>query len=130
MLNTTELEICARTIAELGCDQPDDVRSSLAWVLRNRFERTMAEIGAPPNIGNACASILREAGRGRKPQAVGSPMPDAEWCRIRAVNYLVWAGDVADQTAGAVACHRHDTSPAWSKTMTPTALIGSFLFFR
>lgn len=130
MLNTTELEICARTVAELGRDQPGDVRMSLAWVLRNRFERMMAAIGAPPNIGNACAGILREARGGRRPWPAGSPLPEAEWRRIRAANYLVWAGDVADRTGGAIACHRHDASPAWSRNMTPTALLGSFLFFR
>lgn len=130
MLNTTELEICARTVAELGSDQPGDVRMSLAWVLRNRFERMMAAIAAPPTIGTACAGILREARGGRKPWPAGPALPEAEWRRIRAVNYLVWAGDVADGTGGAIACHRHDASPAWSRNMTPTALLGSFLFFR
>lgn len=130
MLTNADLEICALTVARLGTDQSDDVRSSLAWVLKNRFAQVKSSFGTLPDIANACDTVLREALPSRNPAARDLPIPEAELCRVRAANYLVWAGDVADQTGGAIACHRHDASPAWSRHRTPTALLGSFLFFR
>jgi hypothetical protein len=130
MLNNTDLEICARTVAELGCDQPEEVRSSLAWVLKNRLEQVKSAFGTLPDIPQACESVLREALPPRRRRGGVLPLSDAELCRIRATNYLVWAGDLDDRTGGAIACHRHDTSPAWSRHRMPTALLGSFLFFR
>lgn len=130
MLNNADLEICAQTVARLGSDQSDDVRSSLAWVLKNRFEQVKSSFGTLPDITNACETVLREALPSQIAAATDLAMPEAELCRVRAANCLVWAGDVADRTGGAIACHRHDASPAWSRHRTPTALLGSFLFFR
>ena len=38
MLSKIDLEICVRTVAELGSDQAEEVQTSLAWVIRNRIE--------------------------------------------------------------------------------------------
>lgn len=129
-ISKSDLEICARTIAELGADQPEDVRSSLGWVLRNRFERKKANPDRCIAIRTACEAVLDEAFNKQKSLNRDFYISDAEWYRIQALNYLVWAGDVIDQTNGAIACHRHDIYPFWAKSRTPTALLGSFLFFR
>lgn len=129
MLNKADLEICSHTVARLGIDQSEDVRTSLAWVLRNRIEKAKSAFGALPNIANACEIVLNEAvGRGEGIVAAECSSPD--WGRIQAATCLVWADGIADLTGGAVACHRHDKNPAWAKHRTPTALLGSFLFFR
>ncbi len=129
-LSDSDLELCAYTVAELGSDQPEDVRSSLAWVLKNRLQQAIAGFGNIPNIAGACETVLREA-VGRAASELSRPrVSDDEWRRIRALNYLVWTGDIADRTGGAIACHRHDTAPAWARGRTATALLGSFLFFR
>ena len=129
-LSYSDLEICVRTIAELGGDQPEEVRTSLAWVLRNRFERTISTLGILPGIESACEAVSQEALNQNESTDTMISLPDAEWCRIRALNRLVWSGDLADRTGGAIACHRHDSCPDWAMTRTPTALLGSFLFFR
>jgi hypothetical protein len=130
LLCESDLEICARTVAELGADQPEDVRSSLAWVLRNRFEKDSINSDQRTAIGKACHAVLDEAFNRKKYLDQAFSLSEIEWYRIRALNYLVWAGDVTDQTNGAIACHRHDIYPTWAKSRTPTALLGSFLFFR
>lgn len=129
MLSENELDICTRMIAELGSDQPEDILPSLVWVLRNRIEKTIDSLEDRSNIANACDNILREAAD-HKSRNTNISLSSAEWYRIRAMTYLVWAGDIADRTGGAVACHRHDTNPAWARSRTPTALLGGFLFFR
>jgi hypothetical protein len=130
MLNKADLEICVRTLAELGKDQVEEVRTSLAWVIRNRIERLRAAFGETPPIAAACEGILREALPGAHCLRQGHRLCDTEWRRIKAATSLVWAGDMPDRTSGAVACHRHDVNPAWARRRTPTALLGAFLFFR
>ena len=129
MLNKADLEICAHTVARLGIDQTEDVRTSLAWVLRNRVEKGRCARGSFPNIARACESVLREAA-GNDKGLVAADCSGRDWGRIQAATCLVWAGGIADLTGGAVACHRHDKNPAWAKRRTPTALLGAFLFFR
>jgi hypothetical protein len=130
MLSKTDLEICARTVAELGNDEAEDVRASLAWVIRNRIERLRAALGEAPPIAATCAGILREALPNMHDLPQRNRVVSARCPHIEAATSLVWAGDVADRTGGAVACHRHDISPAWARKRTPTALLGAFLFFR
>lgn len=130
MLSKADIEICARTLAELGNDQAEEVRTSLAWVIRNRIEGMRAALGEMPPVAGTCETILREALNARRDLARDPGLPDPDWRRIKAATSLVWAGDVPDHTGGAVACHRHDASPAWAKKRTPTALLGAFLFFR
>jgi hypothetical protein len=130
MLSRTDLEICARTVAELGNDQAEDVRASLAWVIRNRIERLRAAVGEAPPIAATCAGILREALPDMQDFPPGHRVIMAECPDIETATSLVWAGTVPDQTGGAVACHRHDITPAWARKRTPTALLGAFLFFR
>lgn len=128
MLSKNDFEICSRTLAELGNDQAEMVRTSLAWVIRNRIEGT--GVTSAEMVAKACETILREAlapahDLSRKPR-----LPRPEWRRIKAATSRVWSGDVPDQTGGAVACHRHDATPAWARKRTATALLGAFLFYR
>lgn len=130
MLNKSDLEICSHTVARLGIDQSEDVRTSLAWVLRNRIEKARSAVGLLPNIATACETVLREAiGHGGDGLVVAG-CSGQDWGRIQAATCLVWADGIADLTGGAVACHRHDKNPVWAKRRTPTALLGAFLFFR
>ncbi|MGB0084225.1 MAG: hypothetical protein WBP94_02470 [Rhodomicrobiaceae bacterium] len=129
-LTLDDLDLCADTVARLGGDQPRSIWASLAWVIRNRIECAAAAFGTPPEIGSACNDVLMEALATPRSQPVSAHLSDLDWCRLRAVNHLVWAGDLSDETGGAIACHRHDRSPLWAKARTPTALLGSFLFFR
>lgn len=126
----SDLEISARTVAQLGRDQSENVQSSLAWVIKNRFERILAISSGAPAINMACQAVLLEALGHQRSANRTVCLSSADWFRICALNHLVWAGDVADQTEGAIACHRHDSNPNWAKSRTPTALLGSFLFFR
>ncbi|WP_088348518.1 MULTISPECIES: hypothetical protein [Rhodomicrobium] len=125
-----ELDICARTVARLGGGQPEELHAPLAWVIRNRLQTTSGRRGAEPDLARTCQDILREAD-GRAPLLPAkAQLTAADWCRIYAVNCLVWAGDLDDTTAGATSCHRHDTTRSWARGRTPTALLGPYIFFR
>ena len=129
--NSSDFDVCAVAIARMGGDQSDNVRASLAWVIRNRLEQLLWRGKRRPPISQACDEVLQEAlGTGATAEARAANLPEAEWCRIYALNCLVWSGDVADQTAGAIACHRHDRNPLWARSRLPTALLGAYLFFR
>jgi hypothetical protein len=130
MLSQADLDVCSRTLAELGNDQAEDVRTSLAWVIRNRIERMRTTRGEMLPVAGTCENILQEALQSERDLSQDPLLPGPEWQRIKAATSLVWAGVVPDHTGGAVACHRHDASPAWAKKRTPTALLGAFLFFR
>lgn len=125
-----DLEICALTVARLGGDEPDDVRAPLAWVIRNRLLSAALPPGAVPNLARTCRAILHEAVGGAGQLSPKTALTASDWCRLYAVNCLVWAGDLADPTAGATACHRHDITRSWARGRTPTALLGPYIFFR
>jgi hypothetical protein len=125
-----DIDLCADTVALLGADQPRTVWASLAWVIRNRAQHAAGLLGKSPEIGSACEEVLSEALEAPKLRSGSGGLSGADWCRLRAVNHLVWAGDLGDDTGGALACHRHDRNPLWARRRTPTALLGSFLFFR
>ena len=61
MLNREDIETCARALAVLASDQEDEVRTSLAWVFRNRIEVMQSRCETPPSIVSTCESVLREA---------------------------------------------------------------------
>lgn len=130
MLNREDIETCARALAVLASDQEDEVRTSLAWVFRNRIEVMQSKCETPPSIVSTCESVLREALSRPCPLRATPGLSDAEWRRIKAATCLVWSGDVADRTHGAAACHRHDSNPRWARKRTPIALLGSYLFYR
>jgi hypothetical protein len=129
-LPPVDINVCARTLALMDDEQPDYIRVSLAWMIRNRliFQATNAD--APVCVSRTCREILSEAVGFIKSSALQllRPLPDCG--HYYAVTQLVWAGDVLDQTGGATCCHRHDRTPEWSKDRAPTALIGPYLFFR
>lgn len=128
-LAPSDLEFCARTIAAMDDGHPEHVRASLAWLIRNRLSAA-CEADKPPCVAKTCKQILTEAvgrmGSRVAPDFVSSP----DWCRLYAVTYQVWAGDLPDATGGATYCHRHDRAPGWAKHRAPTALIGPYLFYR
>jgi hypothetical protein len=129
LLHDDEMALCVRTIAALALDQDDEIRSSLAWMIRNRIEMLRAARGRAA-VATACDAVLREA-RAKNGVLPRHPdIPRSEWQRIRSANERVWQGKVADSTQGATACHRHDENPGWARQRTPTALLGEYLFFR
>jgi hypothetical protein len=129
-LNSADFDLCALAIARLGSDQADDVRASLAWVIRNRIEQLSLLGDQRPPVSHACDEVLHEALGALDIDVTPESLSQPDWCRIYALNCLVWSGDVADQTAGATACHRHDRNPAWARSRIATALLGSYIFFR
>ena len=129
-LNSSDFDFCADAIARLGRDQGDDVRASLAWVIRNRLRQLAGSGQSRPPVSDTCDEVLHEALGMREPGTARENLSDAEWCRIYALNCLVWSGDVGDRTSGATACHRHDRNPPWARARKPTALLGSYIFFR
>jgi hypothetical protein len=129
-LATSELDCCARTIARIGDDQPEHVRASLAWLIRNRLQFVASSANIQPNVAQTCQEIVCEAVGEPKTPAAEDLLPNVDWCRLFAVTCQVWAGDLPDETGGATSCHRHDRAPAWAKHRSPTALIGPYLFYR
>jgi hypothetical protein len=129
-LDPADIDLCARVVAFLGGDQPEPVRASLNWVIRNRVDAALASPGSPPDFGQICREMLWEATGLRQCSPKAANLSNSEWCRIYAVSCLVWAGDLKDETNGAIACHRHDTIRKWARTRVATALLGSFIFYR
>jgi hypothetical protein len=99
-------------------------------VIRNKLQQLAAPAAGLRPVSLACDEVLHEALGPMEPGGLPDGLPQAEWCRIYALNCLVWSGDVADQTDGATACHRHDRNPPWARSRIPTALLGSYIFFR
>ena len=130
-LAPSDLDLCARTIALMDDSASDQVRASLAWMIRNRLTYAASSSKELPGVAAICGQILREAtGRGDAAGPRKPLFPRADWCRFYAVTCHVWAGDIMDETDGATFCHRHDRAPIWARNRAPTALIGSYLFFR
>ncbi|MEJ2123324.1 MAG: hypothetical protein P8Y47_00620 [Alphaproteobacteria bacterium] len=131
-LPPVDLDVCARTLALMDDGQPDHIRVSLAWMIRNRLilQAANTNADAPLSVPRTCRDILWEAVGYIKSSAVQMLLPPPDWGCYYAVTQLVWAGDVMDQTRGATCCHRHDRTPDWARDRAPTALIGPYLFFR
>ena len=127
---TEDFDLCARAIALLGSDQPNAIRASLSWVIKNRVNAALAACVVLPALPRICRDVLREATGMQQCGLEGANLSNSEWCRIHAVNCLVWAGDLEDQTNGATSCHRHDANRRWARDRTPTALFGPFIFYR
>ncbi len=129
-LTPADLDLCARTVALMDDSGLDPLRAPLAWVIRNRLTHAASTSDTPPCVASICSQILREATGRLQPGALDTPSPLTDWCRFYAVTCHVWAGDLTDETGGAVSCHRHDRAPLWARGRAPTALIGSYLFYR
>lgn len=125
-----DIDHSARAIAFLGSDQPDVIRASLSWVIKNRVNAVATVCAALPDLARICRDVLREATGLQQYGLEAANLSNSESCRIYAVNCLVWAGDLEDQTNGATSCHRHDATRRWAKERTPTALLGPFIFYR
>lgn len=126
LLQDDETALCIRTIAALAPDPDEEIRLSLAWMIRNRIEISR-ERGAA--VAMACEAVLEEARvKDRVPQY--HEISSSERQQIQMANARVWLGAVPDPTRGAIACHKHNDSPSWARQRTPTALLGEFLFFR
>ena len=125
-----DLDPCSQAIALLGSDQPDTIRASLSWVIKNRAHAVADARAALPDLARICREVLREATGLQQCGHDAANLSHSEWCRIHAVNCLVWAGDLEDETNGATSCHRHDAIRPWAKRRTPTALLGPFMFYR
>jgi hypothetical protein len=128
-LASHDLDLCARTVKVLAPGGTDDLRAALACTLRNRF----VALGRRdvPCVREMCQSLLREAtGSACAQISAITPSSDVEWCRVMAINCLVWAGDVNDLTNGATSCHRHDMTAPWAARRAATALIGTYIFLR
>jgi hypothetical protein len=125
-----DIDLCARAIAVLGGEQPDDVSASLSWVIKNRLNSVAGPRAVLPDLARVCREVLWEAAELQQSGHESANLSNSEWCRIYAVNCLVWAGDLDDPTNGATSCHRHDTIRKWARSRTPTALLGPFIFYR
>jgi hypothetical protein len=124
-----DLAVCARAVKALALEQPDDLKTALAWTLRNRIT-TLAQT-ARPRAHDVCLALLREATALAAPKLPRTPAAsDAEWRRTQAITSLVWSGELADPTNGATACHRHDITARWAARRVATALIGAYIFLR
>ncbi len=128
-LRDDEIELCARTVAALGLDQSDEIKTSLAWTIRNRVEALRGRCG-DKSVVKACNAVLKESLAKSEPSNLHREISRSEWRRVKAANELVWQGKVSDSTHGAISCHRHDRNPRWARQRTPTALLGEYLFFR
>lgn len=129
-LDPDDLSICARAVAHMAGDQPDDIRACLAWVIKNRLTRAAAACAALPDLARTCKDVLFEALGPRQRTEGGAALSDREWSRIYAVSCLVWAGELDDPTGGATSCHRHDLRKKWARDREPTALLGPYIFYR
>lgn len=129
-LTPAGLDLCARTIALMDDSGSDPLRAPLAWVIRNRLARSASASDAPPCLASICGQIVREATGRLRSGALDALSPISDWYRYYAVTCHVWADDFPDETGGAAFCHRHDRAPLWARNRAPTALIGSYLFFR
>ena len=125
-----DIDLCSRVVAFLGGDQPELVRASLNWVIRNRLDPVGAGPDRSRDLARICREVLWEATGLQPCDYEAANLSNSEWCRIYAVSCLVWAGDLRDETNGATACHRHDAIRKWARGRTPTALLGSFIFYR
>lgn len=129
LLHDDDMALCVRAIATLALDQNDDVRSSLAWMIRNRIEMLRAS-RRDDAVETACNAVLGEAQAKNVHPPFHHEISQAEWLQIKAMNERVWQGKIGDPTQGASACHRHNETPRWARQRTPTALLGEYLFFR
>jgi len=130
MLRKTDIEACTRTLAALDIDKNDDVRTSLAWMLRNRIEQAERDSPGHAPVFDVCNGVLEEALGERPAKQAKRRLTDADRRHIHSAIRMVWQDGINDRTSGAIACHKHDLTPKWAKNRTPTALLGSFLFFR
>ena len=61
-LGPSELDFCARTIALMDDEgEPEHVRASLAWLIRNRLQFAATAANMPPCVEKTCKQIVREA---------------------------------------------------------------------
>ena len=105
-----------------------ETSNALAWLARNRV------LDSGDSIADACASLKHLS----PPSAVITELSnwglqktcDDSFCRALAFVCDAWSGHGQDPTHGAVMAHRHDQNPHWAGRAEPTALIGSFVFYR
>ena len=120
------VERLALTLLTVAADQEVRTLEGLAAALVNGSQyghRSLdhALMEAPP------APFLAEAlvpSPGAAPSDIGQKLQLGRRIARRALR-----GSLNDPTLGASAFHRIDANPAWSRSLLPIAIIGSFLFY-
>jgi len=126
--------------AVLAGQSKDESRSSLvalAWTLRNR-ENFREKTRKSSYIGRSGMFDCKATSKAGKLVAVRPwnilallKFGSGRGCgRSLAIASLVWCGEEADPTAGAIHFHRHDDWPEWANNSQPTALIGNWFFYH
>ena len=104
-------------------DERMETRIALAWLCRNLLDQT--GFGEPTTSLHLLQVLGVLSARGPSPTRTEARQLRATWDLCR-----VYSGEWRDPTAGATLAHRHDLSPAWAEHAIPTALIGSWIFYR
>lgn len=122
-----QIDQLAQTVGGLIAAEPAEAGHALAWLARNLVEAKGL------SFSETCLSLedlgLRAAGARRRRADANHPC-DPGFCRALSLVSGAWAGEGGDPTGGAVFAHRHDQNPIWARRAEPTALIGSWIFYR
>lgn len=146
--NLQSLASFAWRIRHLSEGEPEQARHALCWVARNRLQRLVRAqlqlLALAPEVAaskwasgsNFFCDVLRGVGGADADFGGGAALcrdpeflADEEVLRSLAVVCQSWCGDIEDPTGGADMFHRHNETPAWAQNRTPTALIGSMLYY-
>lgn len=135
-LDLAALNTYALTVCLVARNEPDLVKTAVAWLIRNRLCSGSPANGAanpnhsaPHGFGRVCQALITDLLPGGWRTGGGPGFQDPDFCRALAMVCLVCSGDLPDPTNGATRCHRHDSLPEWAQSLLPTALIGSLLFY-
>jgi spore germination cell wall hydrolase CwlJ-like protein len=119
-----DLHRIASTVWELAGAESQHCQRAVAWVIVNRIGRE----GEGRTIADICDSVRREA-EPKREKAVNGVADMAAFLATQERVAAVLARQTKDPTEGARHLHRHDASPAWSRTIEPSALIGAYFFY-
>lgn len=137
-----EMEVFARTVWGEARGEAEEGQIAVAWVIKNRA-RHAAQYRATkgqdhPIFGDGSLIAVCMAPRQFVVWSTEGPVhnlahqvgfDDREFCRSFSIVCRVWNGDHPDPSDGATYYHPHDVEPDWAQELTPTALIGRYMFY-
>ena len=111
-LDIFEVNYLAKMLQPTLKDESNDSQAAIVWSIRNRLETglPLAEIvcALPAQCSSTSSEFVTAAGM---------------------IAYVFGDG-CPDPTSGATCFHRHDDHPPWATGLEPSALIGSYFFYR